>query len=1015
MLRAIVVTTLLAVGTSGSSARERNPFSNAVPTSLPPNQIGPSDDALSREPRFALAAANTTVLASFSFNTGGTCDAQGWNVVDATSVPGTFWHVDDFVGANVNADDSLAALAGSKSLWCGARAGHATCSYAVAPGYGNSWNQTWTTKACLPIDGNLDISFLMAIDTEPGFDAVFLEYNDCSDPPPNWGRLEGGLGEWDGRRTITHAGSYAVGAGPVQVRFRFRSDGAYSDEDGLFDSHAGAVIVDNLKAEGLATEDFEGDGVGATSSDDWKADHLPGFGSHFALFSGATQVQQDQCVKNLSCVWAAIQDSRQTYACGGFPQQPAVPMGWGWEPQEFIWDEIWSPLLPLLGTGSVLNLQFTVYRDLQLDGLVFYEWGVRSIGIDLCPTPWLSDGFLYYSSSRDWFVSTFPCGRLLDLTDPFLQARLGVVDMCWAWCGIYGAASCHSHAPLFDNVRIYRVDIFGPTWSVRDIEMFQDTFPSDGTDTGTGRADCAQSIVPNTSPSPTVQPGDSVFFTCGDAITASEGNPTGVADDLELGGKQCYIWVHVLDHGVPSDSKLGAALTDLPSQYKFKDTQTAFGKTWTRIQCELFDFTPPWGPITARFRVDLNDNLFEAGDVVEFFFGATNALGQTSYCSGSKLNYVQSDVNLAAELASEFTILPLNGGESTDILYVDSMDGRGGQELWDTAFHQIGVQPDRYDVRGPSSAVSNRPGSRVTNVAAQLNANYQNILWDCGDLSVTLGDAGVNPILLDKSHDFGMVNAFLDGLTANGGVYICGDDFPQRLNSSNSPNSVTFKTTHITYTLTTGNHRPTYGNIAPAGVGTAGGAFAGDTWVIYGGCPIINDFDVMTPTGASMMHSSYGDPSGNDGAEIAKVSGFKRTMISGYSLLYIRDDEADGTLDRARHLHDIITFLGGTYNPPTGAGPVVANHLAQNYPNPFNPQTTIAFSLKARGRVVIAIYNVAGQLVKTILDETRAAGSYTDMRWDGTDASGQSVASGVYLCRLQTTSFADTKKMVLLK
>jgi hypothetical protein len=259
-----------------------------------------------------------------------------------------------------------------------------------------------------------------------------------------------------------------------------------------------------------------------------------------------------------------------------------------------------------------------------------------------------------------------------------------------------------------------------------------------------------------------------------------------------------------------------------------------------------------------------------------------------------------------------------------------------------------------------------------------------------------------------------MLNSFLNGLTANGGVYICGDDFPQRLNSSTTPNSVTFKTTHVTYTLTTGNHRPTYGDIAPAGVGTAGGAFDGDTWVIYGGCPLINDFDVMTPTGATMMHSSYGEPAGNDAAEVAKASGFKRTMISGYSFINIRDDEADGTMDRAKHLHDILTFLGG--EPPTDTRAIAGvNRLEQNYPNPFNPQTTIAFSIEARGRVTIAIYDVTGARVKTLLDETRAAGSYTDVRWDGTDAAGSPVASGVYFYRLEAGRFAQTHKMVLLK
>jgi hypothetical protein len=80
---------------------------------------------------------------------------------------------------------------------------------------------------------------------------------------------------------------------------------------------------------------------------------------------------------------------------------------------------------------------------------------------------------------------------------------------------------------------------------------------------------------------------------------------------------------------------------------------------------------------TSTFVVDLNDNLFEAGDVIEFFFSATNTNGQTSYCSGSALSYVQSDLSLAAEIASEFTILPLD--DLTDVLYVDGMDGRAAQ------------------------------------------------------------------------------------------------------------------------------------------------------------------------------------------------------------------------------------------------------------------------------------------------------------------------------------------------
>jgi flagellar hook assembly protein FlgD len=104
-------------------------------------------------------------------------------------------------------------------------------------------------------------------------------------------------------------------------------------------------------------------------------------------------------------------------------------------------------------------------------------------------------------------------------------------------------------------------------------------------------------------------------------------------------------------------------------------------------------------------------------------------------------------------------------------------------------------------------------------------------------------------------------------------------------------------------------------------------------------------------------------------------------------------------------------------NPPavTGAGgPALKNSLAQNYPNPFNPQTTIAFTIKDRGAVTLKVYNVNGELVRTLASDSRAAGTYS-LTWDGHNDAGQSVSSGVYFYKLVTNNFSQTKKMVLLK
>ena len=88
--------------------------------------------------------------------------------------------------------------------------------------------------------------------------------------------------------------------------------------------------------------------------------------------------------------------------------------------------------------------------------------------------------------------------------------------------------------------------------------------------------------------------------------------------------------------------------------------------------------------------------------------------------------------------------------------------------------------------------------------------------------------------------------------------------------------------------------------------------------------------------------------------------------------------------------------------------------LSQNYPNPFNPETQIDFSLPVGGDVELTVLNVLGQRVITLAGGRFPAGNHT-VRWDGNDAGGRSVASGIYLYRLKTEERSFTRKMLLLK
>jgi hypothetical protein len=91
------------------------------------------------------------------------------------------------------------------------------------------------------------------------------------------------------------------------------------------------------------------------------------------------------------------------------------------------------------------------------------------------------------------------------------------------------------------------------------------------------------------------------------------------------------------------------------------------------------------------------------------------------------------------------------------------------------------------------------------------------------------------------------------------------------------------------------------------------------------------------------------------------------------------------------------------------SAPPASYQLAQNLPNPFNPATQIRFDLPAAGRVQLAVYNVRGELVRTLVTGALPAGTHTFI------FDGSGLASGIYLYRLQAEGFAAVRKMLLAK
>ncbi len=130
----------------------------------------------------------------------------------------------------------------------------------------------------------------------------------------------------------------------------------------------------------------------------------------------------------------------------------------------------------------------------------------------------------------------------------------------------------------------------------------------------------------------------------------------------------------------------------------------------------------------------------------------------------------------------------------------------------------------------------------------------------------------------------------------------------------------------------------------------------------------------------------------------------------------------------AINLDDVIIVSSNDANNPAVMIPitvsaVVANDdpvipavtkLEGNYPNPFNPETAIRFSTREAGPVRLSIYNLKGQLVKSLLNSNLPAGNHRVI-WNGKDESGRSVSSGIYMYRMEAAGYSKTLKMMLMK
>jgi len=970
-------------------------------------------------------------------------DWQGWTTVDYTEQPDTFWHVTTFNGDPDPSGGLYQPIQGEYSMWCGTPAGESDylCGWAAAPGYGNNWDQFLISEE-INILHNAGISFTMAHHVEgAGYDEIFLEYEDDNG---DWIAAESfgsGSPETVNYHNPAVVDKAVITDGTTRFRIHFVSDGAWSDQDGMLNT-SGACIVDSicLYVDEILedTEDFESASQGDHESGVWSAGTPAGYVALHPDYVGPSlrsgMQEGDFCTSNLGTQVEFFEGNTELSDQAEYSLLPVTPRclnGNGTEapcqadaiisPEidmtrySLNKDEVQNGEIPsgeLSGLGGVI-LRFTALEDLPFNNLVFYTWSVRNI-IDGCPQEWRDTGIWYYGPNQTNYVfSAYYISDLVVHPDSTLQLNFSVHDMCDVWGGLYGDCSDHTPCPWFDNILIQRYRTSGPQWTFRGMDLFQDTFPYQSLTTlDTCRADIANDITASDNTNRIVR-GDSAV------IGATSPIAGGLGTDPAYGGAAVYIHVKAFD---PQDSTWIAGPTLVGADDAWMKYISDDG-TWTKLRGDTARCGESGFRATAadKYMFDLNDSLFSSGYVIEYYFSAVDADGASATLP----------INADQGGCFEFSCLPLD--EEVNVLFVDDFDGRGSwdgqvQDYWDPTFVSVmasGV-PDRYDINSPTSMVGNGLESCIN--AEDLGLYYNTVIWDSGDLlSGTIGANGS-----EETNDVKLLEDWftdIHGHNHKTNLLVMGERLMSDLTFEGA---VSFQSNVLGAELDRYNYFDCTGGTQGGGIlyprltAVSGGCMDGlETFALDGGCPVIQKFDMLSALGETSGYALSYEIGCEGETKYAAVYNddttangqSARAVTCAFSLMQIRDCEDDRALVRNEFFREILNFFAeGVKSDITNdeSGPEFVTRLTQNFPNPFNPGTEIKFSLKSRSRVTIRVYDVSGRLVKTLVSGVLNAGHHREF-WKGVNSRGESVASGVYFCRMDAADFTESKKMILLR
>jgi hypothetical protein len=948
---------------------------------------------------------------------------EGFETIDMTEKTEAIWHISTYNAALLDP-----GTPSNHAMWCGED--FPICAPGdPLGGYGNNYNEYLDWYGIVPNAlGNTAVRLTARLnyENEVGFDYLFLEVERQGglEVVGTWNgtNRDGGTGEFvpvDVDLSFTVTPQDYVDGDQVHLRWRFISDGAWSDEDCL-NPTAGGAQVDEITVyfNGIpwAIDDFEpGNWV------NWNVAFPPSVGD-FAWTWPALQ-DIDPCRTNWTPQFAFIDDGLVVSGTGGYscttwcygPDGYIVnPEGGLAGPDYYVHNEIWSPSIEWPGSGyDGCLFAFEAYRHEALAASspgVFYVWHVRSTAD---PTgvngwsAWQDRGFVYYGGP-DYIRQHELVTDLLVSDRRYVQVALGVQEVGYIW-GFTGTDG--SPAPYFDNLMLTAFQFGGPAISTRDIDQAQDNFPEIGVidllnpGANSIRFDMVQNIAPQDDL--WNDPGDSITF---DVVAV---RAASVLNDLP----KLY---YKLDPNPIFDPYRTSGLPS--SGWVYGDSTRAAG-----------GFV-----IADRFNFDLPDTgFFFPGDVLHYYVEAEDNAGgdvKTSILPADTTGFsaFPGDASYSPLTYSRtFTIYGLPtvhdlAGSQPPILLWNDFGSRGGEDEWQYALMNLGYLPtidyDLYTTRGPSSGVGNGLGGRATDLQLM---GYETLLYASGDLSVFTVSNG-DPVN-DAGDDVGLLDAWLRQGGKN--MLLTGDDLVFDLQQSGTATQA-FISNWISVEFVAQELRPLIGNQASPLVRAVPGnpVFTGVTeWIANGGCPILNTFDAVEPLGTAERLAEFTAPNGSSGAYPYSAATLYQEPTYGnttihlpYDFMYILEPRGPGSKAplgsalRTAVLEEILLAFGHISGSPVTDVPEMGVLSLRNYPNPFNPSTKIVYNLPRRGDLSIKVYSLRGELVATLVDGVHEAGP-GQVTWAGVDDRGGSVASGIYFCELQALGKSRIQKMTLLK